>query len=607
MAPLALLFTGLPPRHDNARGGATDAGGKAQPFPSTLRLALAVAARKNPMTWLPPPGLALPMAWLALLFLPVTMTLSVWRDSDVTAGFLCVASCWFIIALRTLFSGRLFYLASYPIAMAGFLYLAADFSRNVDLLDLFAQWRTFSRSDVQSAMAPYLWPILAAAGLLAVLGAIAAAVDTKRMAIRIRHRVLVAGLGTAILVAWLPFAVWPRAWPLNALLITLAMASGVPQWAAYSTNASAASPRQALASWSASRALAPQGAETYVLLIGETLRTDFLAECGGPARLRRFAEGAIVACDGSAGADATHTSVPLLVSREMPGHVARVSDDATFQRAFAEVGFATYWCGVQDTAIAWPDARYQRISTGEDRDVLLPCLDSALTRTPQKRSIVLHSYGAHGPYCARFDPRQSPYPNICPRLATKPSDDDIADWRAMYANAVDDSVGFVNQIIARLSNSPGQVFLAFTPDHGENLLDDRRKLFGHAFKHPTRWDIQVPIVFWANDAWKSAHSAQWKALQVNGEMPLMHADVVPTLLAAAGIAYSDPRKDIVDLLAGPVPVRQRVVQTAAGATTTWQALDAESRPGASRDPVPAKAHAADGPARNLSSLAVARP
>jgi hypothetical protein len=57
----------------------------------------------------------------------------------------------------------------------------------------------------------------------------------------------------------------------------------------------------------------------------------------------------------------------------------------------------------------------------------------------------------------------------------------------------------------------------------------------------------------------------------------MHADLVPTLLDAAAVGYAEPRALSADLLRGPPPARQRVVQTALGAPISWDALVDEAR------------------------------
>lgn len=514
--------------------------------------------------------------WFILLILPAATTFSSWHSWGVSPRYTFVASCWVLIVLRLLMPGSYFFLGTYPIALLSLYCLAADFSRNVDLLDLATQWHTFSRSDISSAVRPYALLLPLGATLVAGLCWLLAVSRPIKKRISIRRGFLFAGAGSAVFLALAPIAVWPRTWPINGLLIMASVVSNSPALANYSTQGLSATPRLPSSSWNASRTRKTAEHETFMLVIGESIRSDFVKECGGPSGVRSIFPGSIVACDVTAGADATHTSVPLLISREMPGHRLRVSDDATFQRAFAEVGFATSWYGAQDQSVGWPDAAITGFPSGPDREALLPLLDRALLNE-KSQSIVLHTNGAHAPYCSRFNHALAPFPDECEKLGVEATPENIDRWRAMYANAVDDSIDVLNQIIARLEKRSGQVFLIYTPDHGENLLDDRRVIYGHALRQPTKWDIRVPAVFWANKSWQTAHQEEWQLLKENASAPLMHSDLVPTMLAAAGIEFEDPRDLPVKLIRRPVPNRVRLIQTAIGSNTSWDALVEESK------------------------------
>ena len=193
------------------------------------------------------------------------------------------------------------------------------------------------------------------------------------------------------------------------------------------------------------------------------------------------------------------------------------------------------------------------------------------------KAIVLHANNAHEPYCARYNDAQAPDAAECLALGVMTTPANLPKVRVSYANAIDASIGFVNDVIALLDQHPQPAFLVFAPDHGENLLDDSREIWGHTRRHPTRWDVHVPLIFWANDAWRAAHASKWARLQSQIGAPLMHVDVVPTLLDAAGVRYDDRRTLPVDLLSRSVPPRRRIVQFALDATTTWEELESEAR------------------------------
>jgi arylsulfatase A-like enzyme len=62
----------------------------------------------------------------------------------------------------------------------------------------------------------------------------------------------------------------------------------------------------------------------------------------------------------------------------------------------------------------------------------------------------------------------------------------------------------------------------------------------------------------------------------NRSMPVMHMDIVPTLLGAAGIRYDDPRPHAIDLTARGVPARTRITQVRAGVAIDVDVLEREA-------------------------------
>ena len=530
----------------------------------------------------------LDLLWMVLLILPAASSTSSTQPWDVDANMLFGLSCALVVAARVALPARWFFPLSLPIALAGLVCMGADFARHTDLLDLGLQWRTFSRAEVRTALGPYGPVVALAVVVLAGWCWACARRPERRRFVRIRVAgVLVLAAGLAIA---LPRVTWVRAWPLNALLVTASAVTNSPSLLATLQPAlSTADPRDPAATWHG-RATSAAAHQTMVFIVGESVRADFLRECRGPSRVRAVAAGALVACDVTAGSDATHTSVPLLISRDMPGRPYRVSTDATFERALQEAGFETHW--IDDQAgrnLPWPDAQFQAYPryTGSDEASLGPALAEALARPAPRKALVLHPTNSHEAYCTRYDPASAPYPVDCARLRGMPAAADAAALRLAYANAIDATVGYVNGVIESLRREPGEAFLLFTPDHGDNLYDDTRQLFGHALRDPTRWDVHVPAIFWANDAWRAAHPQQWANLQAQVSAPLMHADMVPTFLAAAGVAYEEPRPLAIDLLDAHVPPRRRGIQRGLGAVVDWDTLVREAtRAGAGASPSP---------------------
>ena len=520
----------------------------------------------------------LEVLWIVLLILPAATTASVSRVFDSNEHGLFIASCWVLVAARSLFAQRAFFPVTLPIVVLGMVAMLADFLRGADLLALLLQWRTFSALEVVGAARPYAWLIVG--GCATLVGLCWACWRTARPRRPPRWVRLGVLAGTLVLAIALPRTTWLRAWPLDGVLVgaTSAMRSSVMAQYLFPAS-STVDPRDPTSSWRGARKNDAPADETVVLVIGETVRNDYLKECHGPDRVRAVAAGALVACDVTASSDGTDLSVPLLVSREMPGHRARVSSDATFLNALAAAGFDTWWISAQAPSIAWPDARHQVFPNhqGQDAALLVPPLVEALDRRARLKAIVLHANNAHDPYRARYDPAQAPYRGHSLAVGETPSANNVSELRLDYANAVDASIGFVNAVIAELDKRPQPAFLIFTPDHGENLLDDGRAIWGHARRHPTRWDTHVPAIFWANAAWRASHADAWATLQSQVSAPLMHVDMVPTLLDAAGVVYEDRRPAASSLLNGPPPFRERVLQSSLDATIPWDSLVEEAR------------------------------
>jgi len=519
---------------------------------------------------------------MLLLAAPALTVFSSINEWDFAPFSLVAVSTWLILGGRLLMPARVYYWASLPFQWFGAVAMAAATFRNVDVLELLLMLRIYNLEQMGTALGPYLLGAAALAVGLSIWARQCVQVDSTSPRLKQSHAVAlvtVIGIGLA---AWVPSLLWLRAWPLNAAAVAVASSAGSRSIdMLLFPNNSLSNPRPADSTWHPSRGVTPETQETYVFVIGESVRADALRECGAPAPMPPLRADAVVACDVTSGSDGTHTSIPLLISRDLPGLMQRVPADATFQKAFEEVGFHTYWVSMHGQTLGWPDAQDQAYvgARGRNGEMLDSHVEGILGDGQSRRAIVLHSYDVHAPYCTRFSRKDPhPFPDTCDRLNELPNKDNLQAWKYAYGNAAADTMGFLDNLIARLNREPGRVFLIYTSDHGEALLDDHRELYGHAMREPTRWDVHVPAVFWANAAWREAHPREWQQLTANRNSPLMHADLVPTLLGAAGIQYEDRRTGVFNLTSvTPPPTRERFIQRNIGHTVSWQTLVDEAR------------------------------
>jgi len=111
--------------------------------------------------------------------------------------------------------------------------------------------------------------------------------------------------------------------------------------------------------------------------------------------------------------------------------------------------------------------------------------------------------------------------------------------RREAANAYDNSILYtdfiLSKVIRMLEDHGGLATLTYTPDHGEDLLDDERNLFGHGAI--TEYSVEVPLLIWLSDAYRERFPAVEAALAGNRHARVSHDNVFFTLLDLARIRH----------------------------------------------------------------------
>ena len=520
------------------------------------------------------------VVWWVLLLAPSLTVFSANHSWDVLPIAQLAWTLCFFPVLWCVVGTRWFLWSTLPLAFFGAMAVGADQLRHVNLLELLLVSGGTPAAELKTVLGPYVVHLAAAA--LALSGCAwfiarrppaAGGAEVERRQRRMAALPVLAG---AVALSVICPQASVRAWPMNLMATAYATATQRHDLLSTLLPYAAVNPRDPAASWQPRRTrqeLPRQ--EVYILVVGESVRADRLSACVGPNDVRSSTQPApLFFCDVVSGSSSTHTSVPLMLSREAPGALTRVSGDASVIKAFAETGFRTYWLSVQEPWIAWPDAQESMYVAprGTDRDRLLPQLDRILREPFDRKLIVVHALNAHFDYCDRYSPAAVVAPVDCAALSGLPSAATRPLFLASYDNAIQESMMFLDAVIAAASRLDGEVFVGYTSDHGENVVDDERGLIHHALASPTRWDTRVPMVFWSNDRWREAHAPRWAKLADNSKQRVMHADLVPTLLGAAGITYVDQRKNVTDLTRDTPSARTRWVLRRIGEVVDGDAL-----------------------------------
>jgi glucan phosphoethanolaminetransferase (alkaline phosphatase superfamily) len=289
----------------------------------------------------------------------------------------------------------------------------------------------------------------------------------------------------------------------------------------------------------------PAEPELYVLVVGESSRAHNWGLYGYPRdtnpRLSKLEE-LLVYRDAITQAAVTRISVPLILTRGSIEDEQRTAREKSIVSAFHEVGFRTFWLSTQQRdpttgAInRYPkEADVQRFFERRHDGVLVDAMKEMIAEYgPKERKLffVLHTLGSHFTLTSRY-----------PRSFNKFGDDDLHFTdRERLVNAYDNTVLYTDHILAEiidmLRQRAGIKALLYVSDHGDNLLDDERKLFGHY--HHNEYDLPIPLLFWHSKEFADAYPNKVAIAKSATQKPINTRVVFHSLAESANVVIDDP-------------------------------------------------------------------
>lgn len=265
--------------------------------------------------------------------------------------------------------------------------------------------------------------------------------------------------------------------------------------------------RQTLAAQAASlgftfgvkRTASPATPEVYVLIIGESSRRDHWSLFGynkptTPRLDKLAASGDLIPLSNMITQEAlTRSAVPLLLTRRTIDVADAAFQEKSIVSAFKEAGFRALWLSTQQRdqwtgAINRHTAEADHVAFFERRHdgVLLAPLAEALQRYQKDRLfVVLHTQGSHFVFADRYPQEAAVFPPVGSARQRMISE---------YDNTIAYTDWFISSVIAQLQAIGGTSALMYVADHGENLYDDSRGLFGHMYNN--EFDLPVPALIW---------------------------------------------------------------------------------------------------------------
>lgn len=313
--------------------------------------------------------------------------------------------------------------------------------------------------------------------------------------------------------------------------------------------------------------------EVYVMVIGETSRALNWQLYGYPRettpRLART-EGLVVFRDMLTQANATHKSVPIMLSAASAEDYEVIYTQKSLLTAFREAGFRTAFFSNQLPNRSFIDhfgaeadttlfLKAEAMEGGEafnpDDEVLLRGIEGLLGDTTcRKLFVVLHTYGSHFDYQERYGEEEAWF---------RPADYESVgrDNRERIVNAYDNSIRatdrLLDELIGRLRAMPNTASaVLYASDHGEDIYDDRRNRFLHASPIPTYYQLHIPCVMW----FSPQYDALWPEVRglaaENSGKPVSTSVIFHSLLGIGGVE-TDYRNDSLSVVSPHFTVSPR--------------------------------------------------
>jgi len=313
---------------------------------------------------------------------------------------------------------------------------------------------------------------------------------------------------------------------------------------------------------------------THILVIGESARADRFHLLGYQRQttpeLERLA-GLLAFTSAYATSNLTSLAVPMLMNGLSPASYSSQAIRGNLIDLANEAGYFTAWLSNQELALykifrPRPQVWRQPVDTvnwadsnATPDDVLLAPLDEMLKNDRPHKFIVMHTYGSHWDYSLRlpddgFHFSGQNREKVVAAMAADPTGRVAAD---VYDDTILRTDFVLSQVIQRASRLPGEVTVTYLPDHGEALIAVEGRAT-HGFREFNVSELHIPLLFWANNAFRQAHAAQWQALSERREQVVSQDSLFHTMASMLGIEFPahDASRDLTSGAFRPIPLKQ---------------------------------------------------
>jgi glucan phosphoethanolaminetransferase (alkaline phosphatase superfamily) len=244
----------------------------------------------------------------------------------------------------------------------------------------------------------------------------------------------------------------------------------------------------------------------------------------------------------------TIAAAPLILTRKPITSMSIAWKEASILRAMQEAGFETWWVSNQfpigqfDSPISTYSFEATHTlyvnhgnveSSGNYDDDLLTPFRKAVNSDHQDQFIVLHMMGSHLAYDLRYPPAFDRFKPTFSDYSSK-----VVDGERMR-NSYDNTILYTDHVLARiievLRDSGAITTMWYESDHGETLPTPTCAKAGHGFG--TKYDFQIPTLFWYSDSYANAFPQRLAALRTNADQRTLSANTFESLIDMAGVSF----------------------------------------------------------------------
>ncbi len=230
----------------------------------------------------------------------------------------------------------------------------------------------------------------------------------------------------------------------------------------------------------------------------------------------------------------TSVAVPSLLSLHPIRDWNLIASNKSLVGILRAAGYDTYWLSSQEVdsfggiipQIA-AEAQYRQYLERSYDGALVPVLQQVLGKADGRRqAIFIHIKGSHFEYARRF-PRD--FARFKPASGSQ-KDRITAD----YDNSVLYTDWLLFSIMQTLAARHRKALLVYASDHGENLLDDSRKLLGHGIGN--EYDLSTSAFVWSSGDLSPEQMAKLEKLKAREDQQVSIGSLPHTVLNMAGIS-----------------------------------------------------------------------